>query len=63
MNHRADVLIITATQVESQAVINVFEKDNSVTSEVIFIKDSHYRDLGKINGSHVYMAIYSGPRF
>ena len=57
MSHRADVLIVTVTKVEGQAVIDVFEDANGTKSKIVPIGDQHYRDLGNINGSRVYMAI------
>lgn len=57
MTHRADVLIVTVTTVEGRAVIDVFEKANSAKSKIVHIEGQHYRDLGNINGSRVYMAI------
>lgn len=50
---KADVLIVTVTEVESRAVIDVFRKDakrESIAGEVYF-------DLGAINGSPVFMAL------
>lgn len=57
MTHRADVLIVTVTKVESLAVIDIFEKANSAKSIIVSIDGRHYRDLGNINGSRAYMAI------
>jgi nucleoside phosphorylase/tetratricopeptide (TPR) repeat protein len=57
MPHRADVLIVTVTEVESQAVMEVFGKATGTDAKTTSIGDEHYLDLGGINGSRVFMAL------
>jgi nucleoside phosphorylase len=52
----SNVLIVTATKVESKAVIEAFKETNAVEPAPIQIGDSFYHDLGKINQLHVFMA-------
>src|SRR5690349_6401384 len=57
MPHRADVLIVTVTEVESQAVMEVFREATGTIAKPQAIGDEHYLDLGQINGSRVFMAL------
>jgi nucleoside phosphorylase len=56
-NHRADVLIVTVTKVEAQAVMAAFKISTSAASVAISLDDRTYRDLGMIAGSRVFMAM------
>jgi nucleoside phosphorylase/tetratricopeptide (TPR) repeat protein len=53
---QADVLIVTVTRVESQAVRQVFREATNQDSEPESIGDRIYHDLGTINGARVFMA-------
>ncbi|HEY0601936.1 MAG TPA: tetratricopeptide repeat protein [Herpetosiphonaceae bacterium] len=57
MNAKADLLIITVTDVESQAVIDVFQKATGQAPTPKPIGDRLYLDLGEINGARVFMAL------
>jgi nucleoside phosphorylase/tetratricopeptide (TPR) repeat protein len=52
---QADVLIVTVTKIESQAVIEVFQKASGQVPKTTPIGDKIYRDLGLINGARVLM--------
>jgi nucleoside phosphorylase len=56
-NIYADVLIVTVTRTESQAVLQIFKEATEQNSQSITIGDRTYRDLGMVNGSKVFMAI------
>lgn len=57
MINNADVLIVTVTDVESRAVMNVFREatGNKPTSQPI--GDRIYLDLSEVNGGRVFMAL------
>jgi nucleoside phosphorylase len=57
MPHHADVLIVTVTDVESQAVMEVFREATGKSSKPESSGDGHYLDLGEIKGSRVFMAL------
>lgn len=57
MPHRADVLIVTVTEVESQAVMAVFRDATGREAKAEAIANEFYLDLGDINGSRVFMAL------
>lgn len=57
MSYKSDILIVTVTEVESRAVINVFQEANGVDPKHIPIGDRVYIDLGKINDAHVFLAV------
>ncbi len=52
----ADVLIVTVTDVEKDAVLNAFYKATNTLPQAVNIGDRTYQNLGIINGSTVYMA-------
>ena len=55
MSLHADVLIVTATKVESKAVFDVFQGPNGYVPKPVPIGDRIYHDLGVINGANVFM--------
>lgn len=55
MNLHADVLIVTATTVESKAVVEVFQKTAGCVSKLTPVGDRIYHDLGAVNGASVCM--------
>lgn len=57
MPHHADVLIVTVTEVESNAVMEVFREATGRDAKPELIADEHYLDLGEINGSRVFMSL------
>jgi nucleoside phosphorylase/tetratricopeptide (TPR) repeat protein len=52
---QADVLIVTVTKVESQAVLEVFKKATGQDSKPVVLGDTIYRDLGTVNGAKAFM--------
>jgi nucleoside phosphorylase/ActR/RegA family two-component response regulator len=54
---KADILIITTTKVESQAVIQIFREATGSDSKTETIGDRIYHDLGEINGTRIFMAL------
>jgi nucleoside phosphorylase/tetratricopeptide (TPR) repeat protein len=57
MPHKADVLIVTVTEVESQAVMAVFREATGREAKPELIANELYLDLSEINGSRVFMAL------
>jgi nucleoside phosphorylase/tetratricopeptide (TPR) repeat protein len=57
MKYQADILIITITKVESQAVMKVFREATGKDTKPVPIGDRTYHDLGVINGTRVFMAL------
>lgn len=57
MPHHADVLIVTVTEVESQAVMAVFREATGRDAKPEVIAGELYLDLGEIQGSRVFMAL------
>lgn len=55
MNHEADVLIVTVTEIESLAVIEAFKKFVGNQPEAKSIGDRLYFDLGVINNARVFL--------
>ena len=55
MNLYADILIVTATKVESKAIVEVFQDTSGHVPEPIPIRDRMYHNLGIINGASVFM--------
>ncbi|HYP27228.1 MAG TPA: tetratricopeptide repeat protein [Blastocatellia bacterium] len=51
-----DVLIITATEVESEAVLQVFKEATGEAVKPVSIDKRMYHDLGIVNGASVYLA-------
>jgi nucleoside phosphorylase len=57
MKSQADVLIVTVTKVESQAVLETFTKATGKKPASKPIGLHTYRDFGKINGAQVFMVM------
>lgn len=57
MNPKADILIVTVTEVESRAVMQVFREATQKAPQPVPIGDRIYHDLGEINGARVFMAL------
>lgn len=57
MNPQADILIVTVTKVESQAVMKVFREATGKASKPESIGDRTYHDLGQIEDVRVFMAL------
>src|SRR4051794_30822560 len=53
----ADVLIVTVTDVESRAVMEVFGERIEKASSVASIGNRLYHDLGEVKGARVFMAL------
>ena len=53
----ADVLIVTATPVESKAVIAAFAKLTNQSANSVRVGRRVYRDLGEVNGMRVFLAL------
>ncbi len=54
---QADVLIVTATRVESKAVIAAFAKLTGQSANSVRVGRRVYRDLGEVNGTRVFLAL------
>src|SRR5712692_3198405 len=52
--HKVDLLLVTATEVEARAVLNVFLPHNSTFIQH-YIGDSTYFDLGVIGGARTFL--------
>lgn len=52
--HKADLLLVTATAVETQAVLNVFSLQGSTFAQ-LSIENSTYFDLGVIGGARTFL--------
>jgi nucleoside phosphorylase/tetratricopeptide (TPR) repeat protein len=52
---QADVLIVTVTKVESQAVLEVFSQATGHAAKRVQLAGKMYRDLGVVNGASVFM--------
>ncbi len=57
MIDKADVLIVTVTEVESRAVMQVFREVTGKDPKPEPIGDRIYLDLGEVNGARVFMAL------
>ena len=57
MTDKADVLIVTVTKEESQAVMKVFHEAAKIIPKLVSIGDRIYHDLGEINTTRVFMAL------
>jgi nucleoside phosphorylase/tetratricopeptide (TPR) repeat protein len=57
MPDKADVLIVTVTEVESRAVMDVFREATGTDARTESSGEEHYLDLGEINGDRVFMAL------
>ncbi len=53
---RTDILIITVTKVESQAVMKVFQELTGAPPQPEKIDQRIYRNLGVVNGARIFMA-------
>src|SRR5437764_6023477 len=53
---RADVLIVTATKVESKAVTQIFQEASGERPKPASSGDRMYQDLGVVNGAKVFLA-------
>jgi nucleoside phosphorylase len=51
----ADVLIVTATRIESKAVMEVFRSASGRAPQPVSIDDRMYHNLGTINGAKVFL--------
>ena len=57
MTNKADVLIVTVTEVESRALMKVFREATGRDPKPEPIGDRIYLDLGEVNGGRVFMAL------
>lgn len=57
MTRQADVLIVTATPVESKAVIAAFKELTGQMDRLVPIGDRTYRDLGAVGETRVFLAL------
>lgn len=55
--HRADLLLVTVTEVEADAVMDAFHKETGAPCTLVPISGRNYYDLGMVSGIHVYMAL------
>jgi nucleoside phosphorylase len=55
MSNNADILLVTATEVESRAVLKVAEEFTGYPSISLEVGNGTYRDLGKVNGKKVWL--------
>ncbi|HUI39301.1 MAG TPA: hypothetical protein VLY86_00060, partial [Methanothrix sp.] len=55
MNWHSDVLIATATKVESKAIVEVIGRASGSTPKPVPIGNQMYQDLGVVNGSRVFL--------
>ena len=62
---KSDILIVTTTTVESQALMKVFKEATGKDPNPVEISKRIYHDLGKVNGARIFMALSemgsSGP--
>jgi nucleoside phosphorylase len=54
-NDYADVLLVTATEIESRALVDVFERETHQQAQPTEIDDRIYFSLGAINGARIAM--------
>jgi nucleoside phosphorylase/Tfp pilus assembly protein PilF len=54
-NPHCDVLLVTVTQVEAQAVLTFLQEDLGHKLERLFIGDKTYYDLGVIGGARIFL--------
>ncbi len=52
---KADILLVTVTRIEAQAVLNLFSRETGQAFQRRFIGDKTYFDLGSVNGARVMM--------
>ena len=64
-SQKSNILIVTVTEIESRAVLKVFEEETGNKPQPIPISDRFYHDLGKVSGRNIFLAISemgtSGP--
>ena len=53
----ADVLIVTATKVESKAVLDAFAELTGQPARIVTENRRTYRDLGEVGGTRVFLAL------
>ncbi|MDS4070478.1 MAG: hypothetical protein RKO24_12755 [Candidatus Competibacter sp.] len=57
MAQQADVLIVTATRIESKAVLDVFAELTGQPARIVTKNRRTYRDLGAVGGTRVFLAL------
>lgn len=55
--YKADVLVVTVTDVETRAVLAAFKRATGRAATKVPLRDRIYRDLGEINGARVFLAL------
>jgi nucleoside phosphorylase len=55
MSNNADILLVTATEVESRAMLEVAKESTGHPSSSLKVGKGTYRDLGNINGKKVWL--------
>ncbi len=55
MSSNADILLVTATEVESRAVLEVADESTGRPSRSLEVGNGTYRDLGKVNDRGVWL--------
>jgi nucleoside phosphorylase len=55
MSNNANILLVTATEVESRAVLKVAEESTGHPSNSLEVGNGTYRDLGMVNGKKVWL--------
>jgi len=53
--NQADVLLVTATKIESKAILDVFQNTTSQESQLVLISERIYHNVGNVNGKKVFM--------
>jgi nucleoside phosphorylase len=56
MSNNAEILLVTATEVESRAVLKMAEESRGDPSSSLEVGNGTYRDLGRVNGKTVWLA-------
>src|SRR5438105_1784581 len=52
---KADILLVTVTVIEAQAVLSLFKEETGQAFQRHFINDKTYFDLGMLNGARIMM--------
>lgn len=55
MDYRADVLLVTATEVETRAVLDRFRREHGETPRRHHVGDKTYFDMGSVAGARTYL--------
>lgn len=55
--YKADVLVVTVTDVETRAVLAAFKRATGRAAANVSLGDRIYRDLGEVNGARVFLAL------